>query len=162
MVVRYFIAALLGVGVASAASANCACGACTGHSTDALQRVWEMAALQQRLYQHVEHPMRIRELRTEIDFSEARLRLLRDRAREYEPMTRWRVGNPLYITAEQTRLEILREERRLRTLRQVYAEEHRLHAVRLRLNAQAVSIAEQRLAHAHPPAGDGSIEIVNH
>ncbi|MEO1497295.1 MAG: hypothetical protein AAFV43_09110 [Planctomycetota bacterium] len=148
--------------IGSSSHANCACGGCLGASTDDLQRVWEMAALQQRVYQQIEHPARVRELRSEIEFAEARLRLLRDRSREYEPMTRWLVGNPLYVTAEQTRLAILREERRLQTLRQVYAEEHRLHSYRLRANARAVSLAAQRLAHTHPPAGDGSIEIVNH
>lgn len=144
------------------AFANCSCGSCLGESTDELQRLWEMAALEQRLYRQVEYPARIRELRTEIDFAEARLKLLRARAREYEPMTRWRVGNPLYVTAEQTKLAILREERRMQTLRRVYAEEHRLHTVRLRLHAQVVATASQRLAYAHPPAGDGSIEIINH
>lgn len=162
MLSRVFLWVCVALTPAVPAAANCACGECLGHPTDGLQRALEVATLNQRLYRHLDHPARVRELRSEIEFAEARLESLRTLRREYEPFTRWRVGNPLAVSAEQNRLAILREERHLRTLRQVYAEEHRLHGYRLRLHAQAVAHASQRLAHANPPAGDGSIEIINH
>ncbi|TWT43269.1 hypothetical protein [Botrimarina hoheduenensis] len=162
MLYRFALVLMLTLGTTTYASANCACGECLGESSDELLRVWELASLEQRLYQRFDHPARLREIRDEIAFSEARIDSLRRLQREYEPFTRFRVGNPLAVTAERNRLDLLRAERQLADLRRLLSEEHRMHSTRLRWHATMVSQAAQRLAHATPPAGDGSIEIVNH
>ena len=136
----------------------------TGASSDAL-RVWEMATLEQRLHQRVEHPMRIRKLRNEITITEVRVHQLRWRLRQYRPFTGFRQGGALNLTIEETRMALLREELHLRELRTLLSEEQRYyvnHQRLLVLEAERAAIEAAKEASFARNNPNARIEIVTH
>ena len=67
----------------------------------------EIARLRFKLYQRVDYPLLVRQLRTDIKLREARVDSLRRRVKEAERFSR---SNALFTTIEMLRLELLEAE----------------------------------------------------
>jgi hypothetical protein len=83
----------------------------------ALRRELESAKLELRHYLQVEHPRQRRYVDAQIQLTEAEVRALQNRLREYRPFTRFTTGNPLSITVQHTEMCLLDAELRLADLR---------------------------------------------
>jgi hypothetical protein len=149
---RLFVVALLSA-FCLEASAQCPYGcdlAGAGYADAA--RAYEIAAERQRVFQYYDHPGRVRELTIEKQIAEARIQMLRRRMNEFRSINRFTTGNALLVSAEETRIALLREELHLRTLRDALIAEQRWHSERMRA---AVLATQQAAAHlAHHTAGD--------
>ena len=129
--------------------------------TDAY-RTLEIAAIEQRLYRRVEHPARVRALKAEIQFAEARVDSLRRILAGYRPFTRFSTGNPLTITVERTKLDLLREELHVRNLRDHLRMENRYHRQRMQLYSLRIQASAARLTQLSLDTTEPKIEIVSH
>jgi hypothetical protein len=149
---RLVVVALLSV-FCLEAHAQCPYGCdLAGASYADAARAYEIAAERQRVFQHQDHPSRVRELTVEMQVAEARIRVLRRRLAEFRPINRFSTGNALLVTAEETRIALLREELHLRTLRDALIAEQRWHSERMRA---LVFATQQAAAHlAQHTAGD--------
>jgi hypothetical protein len=80
----------------------------------------EMRDLEWRLYECVDFPLRVRRLDTEIKIAEARLKSLEKLLAEYMTFQKFSPGdgNPLTLTVEDTRLQILEAKLRLADMRE--------------------------------------------
>ena len=78
----------------------------------------EIRALEWRLYDRVEFPLRLRQIDSEIKLTEARLESQRKLLAEYQSFQRFSAGNPLTLTVEETKLQILASRLRLDNLRE--------------------------------------------
>ncbi|MGL4513448.1 MAG: hypothetical protein ACRCT8_10185 [Lacipirellulaceae bacterium] len=141
------------------ATAQCPYGCdLVGASYADAARAYEIAATQQRLYQRGDHPGRVRALTIEKQIAEARIQVLRRRLAELRPINRFTTGNALLVTAEETRIALLREELHLRGLRDALLAEQRWHSERMR---EMVLATQHAAAHlAQHPAGDPTEPIV--
>jgi hypothetical protein len=83
----------------------------------ALRRELGEANLELRHYLQVEHPRQRRHLDAQIQLTEAEVRALQGRLREYRPFTRFSTGNPLNVTIQHTQMCLLDAELRLADLR---------------------------------------------
>lgn len=124
---------------------RCPCGCHTGGHADPV-RALEIATLEQRLYQQVDYPNRVRTLRAEQIMTQARIDSLKRRLAEYAPMNRFETGKALIITIEQTKLELLREELHLKDLQSRQRIDAQTHRQKQRLLALKVDQAQR--AHA--------------
>ncbi len=124
---------------------RCSCGCHTGGYVD-IKRAMEIATLEQRLYKQVEYPTRVRSLRTEQIMTQARIDSLKRRLAEYGPMNRFETGKALFVTIEQTKLELLQEELYLKDLQARQLADVQTHRQRERLLALKVDQAQR--AHA--------------
>ena len=148
--------------IASDASGQCAYGDCLGDRADA-QRAWEIATLEQRLYRQVGYPARLAAVRSEIDFAEARVEMLRRRLLEYRPRVHdFRYGSALGVSIQQTQLELLREQRNLRNLQQHLIQINRRHRDERTLHALRVEAAAANFARTNASDAEPYIEIVSH
>lgn len=156
-----FVLSLLCVGVLPAfASAHDPYG--IGYEgVDVAQRSVEALALESRLYRRFEGPAQQRRIRSEIDYSEARINLLRHRLDDYDTVNRFGTGNALSVSADRTRLALRREQMIRRDLQDQLILEQRLRRRGRLVNAYAVERANVARTRA-AAVGDGSITIVNH
>ncbi len=122
----------------------------------------EKATLEQRYYRRIEHPAQVRILKAEIQFSEARVETLRRAYASYRPFTRFGTGNPLTLSVERTRLDLLREELCLRELREQLRLENRFHRQRMQHYAYKIQASVARLSQANFDATEPQIKIVSH
>jgi hypothetical protein len=83
----------------------------------AARRELEAARLELRHYLQVEHPRQKRHLDAEIKLTEAEVRALRDRLREYRAFDKFSTGGPLFVTIQDMRMCLLDAELRLKDLR---------------------------------------------
>lgn len=122
----------------------CACH--TGVTAEPI-RALEIAMLEKKLYEQVSHPMRVRTLNAEIKLTEARIKSLKRRLDEYEPMDRFKNGRALFVTIEETKLDLLREELHLQELKARRTTENRFHRQQARLHALKVDQAQRVVAN---------------
>lgn len=78
----------------------------------------EIRDLEWRLYERVEFPTRIRRIESELKIGEARLKSLEKLLAEYQSFQKFSTGNPLTLTVEDTRLQILELKVRIDDLRE--------------------------------------------
>jgi hypothetical protein len=78
----------------------------------------ELRDLEWRLYERVDFPLRVRRLETEIKLAETRLKSLEKLLVEYQSFQKFSTGNPLTLTVEDTRYQILELKLRLENLRE--------------------------------------------
>jgi hypothetical protein len=83
----------------------------------ALRRELESANLELRHYLQVEFPRMRRQLDAQIQLTEAEVRVLQARLREYRPFNKFSTGNPLSVTIQHTQMCLLDAELRLADLR---------------------------------------------
>jgi hypothetical protein len=83
----------------------------------AARRDLEIAKLELRHYLQVEYPRQKRHLDAQIQLTEAEVRALRDRLREYRPFDRFSTGGALFVTIQDARMCLLDAELRLDDLR---------------------------------------------
>ncbi len=108
----------------------------------------EIARLRLKLYERVDYPLRMRQLRTDIEIMEARVASLRRRVKETD---RFRYAEGMFTATERLRLELLEAELVLRdwkhelTLLQIHHQDER------RLRRLEIEAAE-RLAASRPTA----------
>lgn len=129
------------------------------------ERAVQVAAMEQRLYRRLDHPARMRALRMEIAYAEARIVSLRRLQREYYRVNRFGTGNALTLSAEEVRLELMREDMVLRDLReQLLLEQRYNREVRRDYAVQATEATQRVTAHMaiEPEQGQPTITIVNH
>jgi hypothetical protein len=141
------------------------CGDALGAGTFYDGRAVQVAAMEQRLYRRLDHPARMRALRMEIAYAEARIDSLRRLQREYYRVNRFGTGNALTLSAEQVRLELMREDMVLRDLReQLILEQRYNREVRRDYAVQAVEATQRITAHVavEPGQGQPTITIINH
>lgn len=121
------------------------------------------SALDSRL-DRLDYAARMRRLQGEIAYTEAAIASLRRIQGEYSRVNRFGTGNALTLSAEQVRLELLREELLLRDLREQVLIEQRLRRETRRHGAAAPVYATQRVTAHVPivPAGEPTITITNH
>ena len=136
--------------VTSPLLADFPCVCHTGVTADPV-RALEIAMLEKKLYEQVSHPMRVRTLNAEITLTEARIKSLNRRLDEYEPMDRFETGRALFVTIEETKLDLLREELHLQELKARRTAENRFHRQQARLHALKVDQAQRAVA-AHRKA----------
>ena len=67
----------------------------------------ERLDLEHRLYERVDFPIQARRLVSEITLTEAKLKSLEKLLAEYQGFQRFSTGNPLTLTVEDTKLQIL-------------------------------------------------------
>lgn len=132
-----------------------------GNYTSAYRSL-ERAALEQRYYRRVEHPNQVRTLKAEIKFSAARVDALRRINTSYRPFTRFSTGNPLTLTVERTRLDLLREEIYLRELREQLRLEYRFHRMRMQNYSHQIQASAALLSQASLDPTKSKIKIVSH
>ena len=163
---RPLLLALCFAAIAPVASAQININQCY-ECGDALgdQRAVQVASMEDRLYRRLDHPARMRALRMEIKYAEARIDSLRQLQREYYRVNRFGTGNALTLSAAQVRLELMREDMVLRDLReQVLLEQRYNREVRRDDAVQAVQATQRITAHVaiQPEKGEPTITIVNH
>ncbi|MEN0109275.1 MAG: hypothetical protein AAF805_00990 [Planctomycetota bacterium] len=149
----------LTAGAASAVPPQDFCWDCPGDGVSAA-RAAEITAIEARLFRQ-DAAARLRRLRNEIDYAEARVRSLRRQIDEYDRINRFGTGSALRLSAEQARLDLRREESFLRELRrQVIDQQRNSHRAR-RAYAQQLQALQ---THAAWRASDAEpvIEIINH
>jgi hypothetical protein len=80
----------------------------------------ELRDLEWRLYERVDFPLRVRRLDTEIKIAEARLKSLEKLLAEYMTFQKFSPGdgNPLTLTVEDTKLQIMEAKLRLADMRE--------------------------------------------
>jgi hypothetical protein len=80
----------------------------------------ELRDLEWRLYERVDFPLRVRRIDTEIKIADARLKSLQKLLAEYMTFQKFSPGdgNPLNLTVEDTKLQILEVKLRLENLRE--------------------------------------------
>lgn len=78
----------------------------------------EIRTLEWRLYDRVEFPLRLRQIDSEIKLTEARLKSQQKLLAEYQAFQRFSAGNPLTLTVEETKLQILASQLKLEDLRE--------------------------------------------
>jgi hypothetical protein len=83
----------------------------------AIRRDLEVINLELRHFLQVEHPRQRRHLDAQIQLTEAEVRSLQNRLREYRPFARFSTGNPLNVTIQHTEICLLDAELRLADLR---------------------------------------------
>lgn len=132
---------------------------CDGCSAD--HRSAEIAAFEAQLYRRFEAPSRTRRIRAELDYADARVRMLQRQLTDYGRVNRFGTGNALALSADRARLDLRREEIFRRELQEQLLIEQRLgrrsrhvHAYQ----AERLNVARTRAV----AVGDGSITIVNH
>ncbi|QDV75663.1 hypothetical protein [Botrimarina mediterranea] len=128
-------------------------------------RAVQVAAMEERLYRRLDHPARMRALRMEIKYAEARIDSLRLLQREYNRVNRFGTGNALTLSAAQVRLELMRENMVLRDLREQLILEQRYNRETRRAYAVQAAEATQRItAHValESEKGEPTITIINH
>jgi len=167
---RRFLTALCFASLATAASAQfnlnqCyECGDALGGALND-DRAVQVSAMEQRLYRRLDHPARMRAIRMEIAYAEARINSLRRLQREYYRVNRFGTGNALTLSAEQVRLELMREDMVIRDLREQLILEQRYNREVRRDYAVETAVATQRItAHVavEPEQGQPTITIINH
>jgi hypothetical protein len=163
---RSLLLALCFAAIAPVASAQININQCY-ECGDALsgERAVQVAAMEQRLYRRLDHPARMRALRMEIAYAEARITSLRRLQREYDRVNRFGTGNALTLSAEQVRLELMREDMVLRDLReQLLLEQRFRREARGYDSAQATEATQRLTAHVavEPEQGEPTITIINH
>jgi hypothetical protein len=129
------------------------------------ERAVQVAAMEERLYRRLDHPARMRAIRMEIAYAEARIDSLRRLQREYYRVNRFGTGNALTLSAEQVRLELMREDMVLRDLReQLILEQRYNREIRRDYVVQAVEATQRITAHVavEPGQGQPTITIINH
>ena len=84
-------------------------------STD-IQNDREIAALELRLFERLDYPLRLHKLEREIELTDARLASQRRRANEYKQFTKFKYSAPMFLTLEKTRLAVLESELTLKNL----------------------------------------------
>lgn len=129
------------------------------------ERAIQVASMEQRLYRRLDHPARMRAIRMEIAYAEARINSLRRLQREYYRINRFGTGNALTLSAEQVRLELMREDMVLRDLREQLILEQRFNReIRRDYAVQAVEATQRITAHVavEPEQGQPTITIINH
>ncbi len=129
------------------------------------QRAAQVASMEERLYRRLDHTARLRALRMEIAYAEARITSLRRLQREYDRVNRFGTGNALTLSAAQVRLELMREDMVLRDLREQLILEQRYGRDSRRYDGAQATEAIQRLtAHVaiESDKGEPTIKIVNH
>lgn len=132
---------------------------CDGCGTDA--RAAEIVALEARLDRRFESPSRVRRLRSEIDYTDARVQVLRRQLTSYDRINRFGTGNALTWSESQVRLDMRREEIVRRDLQDRLLIEQRLNRRSRVVHAyQAERLNVERTRAA--AVGDGSITIINH
>lgn len=116
-------------------------------------------------FERMDYNARQRRLHGEIAYTEAAIASLRRIQGEYSRINRFGTGNALSLSAEQVRLELLREELLLRDLRDQVLVEQRMRRFDRRAHAMAsAAMTQRRTVHAALPAeaGQPTITIVNH
>jgi hypothetical protein len=129
------------------------------------ERAVQVAAMEERLYRRLDHPARMRAIRMEIAYAEARIDSLRRLQREYYRVNRFGTGNALTLSAEQVRLELMREDMVIRDLReQLILEQRYNREIRRDYAVQAVEATQRITAHVavEPGQGQPTITIINH
>lgn len=161
---RLVVLSLLAASLAGAASAHeNLCYECG--DTFSAGRELEVALVEQRYYRRVDHPSRMRRLRAEIAYTEERIVSLRRIQGEYDRVNRFGTGNALSLSAERVRLDLMREERVLRDLREQVLLEQRHYRFAKLEHAYRVQRAAVELAAAAAvatKADEPKIEIVTH
>ena len=84
-------------------------------STD-IQNDREIAALELRLFERLDYPLRLHKLEREIELAEARLASQRRRVTEYKQFTKFKHSAPLFLTLEKSRLSVVELEMTLKNL----------------------------------------------
>lgn len=163
---RSLLLTLCFAAIATASSAQININQCY-ECGDALggERAVQVAAMEERLYRRLDHTARMRALRMEIKYAEARIDSLRRLQREYYRVNRFGTGNALTLSAEQVRLELMREDMVLRDLREQLILEQRFNReVRRDYAVKAVEATQRITAHVavEPGQGQPTITIINH
>jgi hypothetical protein len=121
-----------------------------------------LAKMELRHYWQVEYPRLRRHLQAQIDLTEAEIRAYKRQLHEFQPFSRFSLGQPFTVTIEEIRLCLLEAELRLRDL---WAErnalvrfhsddwralEMKVHAARLRV--AEIEAGQEAIAEAELPA----------
>jgi hypothetical protein len=121
----------------------------------AARRDLEAARLELRHYLQVEHPRQKRHLDAAIKLTDAEVRALRDRLREYRAFDKFSTGGPLFVTIQDVRMCLLDAELRLKDLRaernnliRFHSDEWRL--LEIRAYEARVRVAELERSEALP------------
>jgi hypothetical protein len=122
----------------------------------AARRELAVAKLEARNYWQIEYPRRRRELNAAITFTDAEVRALKRRLREYWPFTQFSIGQPLFVTYQDLKLCILDAELRLRALRDERNLLVRFHSDEAQLLDMRVAEARARVIELE---GGGIIEF---
>lgn len=125
-------------------------------------RTVQLAAFEDRFYRRVDHAARMRRLRAEISYTEARIVALRRVQQEYDRVNRFGTGNALTLSAEQVRLNLHREEIVLRELRDQVLLEQRAYRLAKRAYAQRIRQTAAQSVVSSPAAGEPQITIIQH
>jgi len=86
-------------------------------SSDA-QNDREIAALELRLFERLDYPLRLHKLEREIALTEARLASHRRRVAQYEQFTKFKYSSPMFVTLEEARLAVVELEMTLENLQE--------------------------------------------
>ena len=109
------------------------------------QRLLQIAKIELRLYERVEHPTRIRRLETEAKLARAEHESAVRLFRKYDSYHRSKYSNPFLVTLESARLAVTETKLRLDELKQEKCLAVQFHPDRLRLFQLRVEAAEEAL-----------------
>lgn len=130
-------------------------------SRDAYLRAMEVALLESRYDHRFEHASQVRRLRSEAEYSDARIATLRRRLTEYDSINRFGTGNALGMSADRARLDLRREEMIRRDLQDQLLLQQRSRRRSRQVHAMAVERFTVE-ATRRAAVGEPSITIVNH
>ncbi|MEM6331264.1 MAG: hypothetical protein AAF790_13580 [Planctomycetota bacterium] len=122
-------------------------------ATDAARdahRALEIATLELQLYSQAEHPAELRRLDAKIQLTRAEVEAHQRLQQQYQAIRRFDRGNPLPLTVERVRLDLLAAELRLREAKAQRAAAQRFHPLRLRLLSLKVEQAAALAKLASP------------
>lgn len=78
----------------------------------------EVAEIEWRLYERVQYPAAMRRIENDLKLSQARLKSLEKLLVEYQSFQKFSIGNPLTLTVEDTKLQILELKTHIADLRE--------------------------------------------
>lgn len=115
-------------------------------SEESALRAVEIARIEQRQYERVEYPSRLRQLDSKIKLTQLEIASLARRLEEYERTDRMVYSRPLVLTLEQNRLAMAAAELHLADLKEEKFLLERYHADRRRLYQLKLDQARAQLA----------------
>jgi hypothetical protein len=97
----------------------------TSAAPPVVDRDADIRALEYRLYDRVDFPLRLRRIDNEITLAEARQKSLEKLLKEYQSFQKFSIGNPLTLTVEDTKLQLLELKLQIESLREERSLMHR-------------------------------------
>ena len=113
----------------------------------------EIERLKLMLYERISFPTRIRKLEGDIKLAEAEVASFKRRVAEYRQFTKFKYSNPLFISRENAKLQLLEAQIRLKNLKEEKVLLCRFKTTSLRLKELELDRARDRLRRL---IGDGA------